>query len=99
MAEKREDVAVGGGFDGHRSAGDRRHPEDEVEGVLGPVGDEDLVRRHGNAVGSHAGGDGLPKAFVAPGIPVPQQGGPFLPEGPSEGSAEPLQRKQAGIHC
>jgi hypothetical protein len=66
--------------------------------VLGAVGDEDLVRRHGNAVGSHAGGDCLPKAFMATGITVPQQGGSLFPEGSSEAGPKVFHREKAGIH-
>ena len=85
---------VGGRLDGDPVAGAGEGAQHQVEGLLGAAGDEDLVRRRGDAVGAQPLGDGLAQRQVALGVAVPQQvlppGDQHALDGPAEvvGGAE-----------
>ncbi len=91
VAEKGEDVAVGGGFDGHCPAGFRRHAEHHVEGCWAP-----LVMRISSAVTE------MPwvpmRAAIASRRPSWPRGSPYPSrEVPSSRKALPRQVRKCSI--
>jgi hypothetical protein len=91
-------MAVRRRFDGRRSPRRGEHPADEIEALLGAVGDKDLLGPDGNAVALHAPGQGFPQGRESGPLPVSEQCGSVLFQGPVQAAAKAFQGKEPMVH-